>query len=79
MSTPHSFCEMDYSPPAKRAPILRRIPLKLDIPLQHPPAIPLKEYEEEHSYMEPICQRIKVEAGDEAIKPHSSQHLADPS
>nr|CDJ91070.1 unnamed protein product [Haemonchus contortus] len=27
--TPHSFCEMDYSPPAKRAPILRRIPLKL--------------------------------------------------
>ncbi|VDO05533.1 unnamed protein product [Haemonchus placei] len=59
MSTPHSFCEMDHSPPAKRAPILRRIPLKLDIPLQHPPAIPPKEHEEEHSYMEPICHRIK--------------------
>lgn len=62
-STPYSFdnpstAEMDYSPPVKRAPILRRIPLKIDVPQDHPPPVPIKEDAEEKScYEEPISHQ----------------------
>ncbi|KAK6018380.1 hypothetical protein OSTOST_16039 [Ostertagia ostertagi] len=59
-STPHHLDivdEANYSPPAKRAPILRRVPLKLDIPVQRPPAIP--EIEEEEEKRPQLNHRIK--------------------
>ncbi|WKX91412.1 hypothetical protein Q1695_009896 [Nippostrongylus brasiliensis] len=49
-STPHRLIDendFDYSPPAKRAPILRRIPLRLDIPKHQPPPLPINEENEE--------------------------------